>query len=346
MKRILACAATGLLLSGCVSMQRTRESAVELWPLELLETQALVRIVDVGAGMCVIGRVPGPHYFVYDAGNFENARCERAANLLIDDARIDMLVLSHGDADHIGNTPKVIGARGVDTIVWTGDERTTATWRRSRDAIASAAGQGTSIVSMRTWDDVPGQRFRLGDATLTLLAGWGESPWDDLDESDRNNVISVVVRLDYGDSSLLLTGDTVGRHRDDDNAAPVCERAEKVMVDRAAAFPLAADVLVAPHHGANNGSAGCFIGAVAPKFVVFSAGHKHAHPRALAVERYQAAGLDADAMFRNDRGDDEGGKEWADGAQCGDEFGDDDIEVRMPLAGDPTVQYVGEDACP
>jgi hypothetical protein len=64
------------------------------------------------------------------------------------------------------------------------------------------------------------------------------------------------------------TADTVGRRLGDDDTA--CKDAEKVMVDRhnAGQAPLASDVLVAPHHGGNNGSSACFIQAVAPQFVV------------------------------------------------------------------------------
>ncbi|NIQ14291.1 MAG: hypothetical protein GTO02_07775, partial [Candidatus Dadabacteria bacterium] len=49
---------------------------------------------------------------------------------------------------------------------------------------------------------------------------------------------------------------------------------------------LKSDVIIAPHHGADNGSSKCFIEAVDPTYVIFSAGHRHDHPRAVTAQRY------------------------------------------------------------
>ena len=340
-----------VVLCGCAGTEERvlsfddRDAPLAQWPADRLDTHVLVRVVDVGAGLCVIGRVPGDRYFVYDGGNYDNERCGAAADALVGDRELELMVISHGDSDHLGNVPELIGERGVRVIAWTGDLRTVNTWQESRNAIGKAATNGASVVSMLTWPRMPGQSFEIGDATVTLIAGWGGSPWNDLDESDRNNAISIVARLDYGDSSILLTGDTIGRHRDDDNSEAVCARAEKVMVDRAAEFPLSADVLLAPHHGANNGSSTCFIRAVEPSAVIFAAGHKHRHPRALTVERYMAEGLTESDLYRTDRGDNEGGNEWKGTLACGDATGDDDIEVQLPRAGSVTVRYVFKDEC-
>ena len=69
------------------------------------------------------------------------------------------------------------------------------------------------------------------------------------------------------------------------------------MVDRASAtdpdelVTIKSDVMIAPHHGGNNGSSKCFIEAVDPTFVVFPAGHAHHHPTKGAAERYTGAGI-------------------------------------------------------
>jgi competence protein ComEC len=133
---------------------------------------------------------------------------------------------------------------------------------------------------------VPGTTIPLGEATVTLNAGW--PVWTDPGptDSERRNAISVVVRLEYRGRSVLFTGDTVGgRLTDFDDA---CKDAEKVMVDRhnAGQVSLKADVLIASHHGGNNGSATCFIQAIDPQFVVFSSGHDHQHPTHNAANRF------------------------------------------------------------
>ena len=100
-------------------------------------------------------------------------------------------------------------------------------------------------------------------------------------------------------------------------------------------------MIIAPHHGANNGSSMPFIQAVDPTHVIFSAGRANAHPRQATADRYRTHGVLLDNMFRTDLGDSEGGDEWSHGAGTGPEpIGDDDVEIRIDDTGDVTVRFV------
>lgn len=117
-----------------------------------------------------------------------------------------------------------------------------------------------------------------------------------------------------------------------------CHYAERVLVDNAAQWPIDSDILIGQHHGGNNASTSCFIRAVSPRYVVFSAGSKgYGHPNANVAARYLAAGLKAEDMFRTDRGDAEGHGEWIrlSIAGCDDKPGDDDVEFWIPSDGSP-----------
>ena len=118
------------------------------------------------------------------------------------------------------------------------------------------------------------------------------------------------------------------------------------MVQNIGTVPVISDVLIAPHHGADNASSTCFSEAVQPTFVIFSAGHRYAHPRQAVAQRYLAHGVQEDHMFRTDRGDDEGDKEWAVGriSGCKDKPGDDDVEILIPAEGEPVVEYREENS--
>ena len=85
------------------------------------------------------------------------------------------------------------------------------------------------------------------------------------------------------------------------------------MVNAANDVPIASDVLIAPHHGGDNGGSKCFLEAVDPEYVIYSAGHNHEHPRRRAVDRAIATGVDPNNIFRTDRGDDEGHLEYVGG---------------------------------
>ena len=304
------------------------------------------RFIDVGGGLCVVAQTPEGKSLVFDAGHWTNTKCAEGVEHVLGPAgRIDLLILSHGDGDHIGNVPQILENHKVKTIIWTGDERTSKAWGRAATAIGEAAGRGTTVYSLQTHEIVPGETYNFGSAKLTLVTGWGEPPWTEgLSEGELSNFISIVAKLTYGERSLLLTGDTIGRNGSAPNEDEQCSFAEGFMVESADQLPLKGDVLQAPHHGGKNGSSHCFIRAVQPDYVIFSSGHNHEHPRQATADRYIGEGVRNHAMLRTDRGDNELGPEWSEGAgDCADQPGDDDIEVFIPVSGPVRVAYAGPD---
>jgi competence protein ComEC len=303
-----------------------------------------LRVVDVGNGLCVVGHIPGGHSILYDAGD-KGDFCLNAVTELVPEEKIDLVVLSHSDADHISELPSILSAKRAGTIVFPGDNHINITQaiKRERTAIAAAKNQGAAVWKLATKalpnpDPQRERVFQLGDATATIVAGWsngdktrgpGEAP---LPTPEHNNALSIVVRLEYHGNSVLLTGDTVGRFRGDPSTK--CAYAERIMVSSADEWPVRSDVLIGQHHGGDNASSNCFIRAVMPKFMVFSAGHKgFHHPTQAAADRIRlTANISPEAMFRTDRGDDEGRGEWRFGSirQCVDQPGDDDVEIFLP----------------
>ena len=97
--------------------------------------------------------------------------------------------------------------------------------------------------------------------------------------------------------------------------------------------------MIAPHHGADNGSSKAFIEAVSPDFVIFSAGNLHSHPRQVVADRYLLLPtLDDSKMFRTDRNDaDEGAKEWSHASVDGTD--NDDMDIVIKANGQVEVKY-------
>jgi beta-lactamase superfamily II metal-dependent hydrolase len=253
------------------------------------------------------------------------------------------MVISHSDADHLGEASTILEECRVERIVHTGYPRETASWQGLMQAIADETmSSSASVRSLETHPLIPGETIALGDeVTLTMLAGWREWDGSGPTVSELRNAISIVLRLDYAGRSVLFTGDTVGRRLGDPDDA--CRDAEAWMVDqhRDGVYSLAADVLLAPHHGGNNGSSRCFIDAVDPEWVIFSSGHLHDHPSTGAANRYLEA-VQLSRILRTDRGDSEGGSEWQEGSipGCEDQSGDDDISVILRESGTLSVGYL------
>ena len=306
------------------------------------------RIVDTGPGLCTITRLPGPHYLVYDTGHWNGAvLCDLAIKRIVPaGASIDLLILSHSDADHLGATDDILNTYPVKRVVRTGDVRwDTTTWRNAYWTIRRQRESGElEDINLWTLPDKtmpPGETYTYGDSSLVFVSGFNDPPSDwgisFFDQSKMNNAISIVIRLVYAGRAILFTGDAVGRTDDGDKD---CWATEKYMVDNAPDVPLQSDVIIAPHHGANNASSRCFIEAVDPDWVIFPAGSDHEHPRAAAVQRYLDHGIPLERIFRTDLGDNEGNEEWSHGTSAtGDSRGDDDIEIIITADGEVTVQY-------
>ena len=322
-----------LLASACASSD-------EPAPLEMSlvgdSGEAVFRFVDVGAGLCVMAEFPGEHHLLYDAGHWHSSQCTAAAREIVDDDRIELIILSHSDSDHLGELNEILADLDADTILHTGFERSTNTYAAAMQAIDNEVTSGAAVISLADTSLAPGHSFALGAAQVVFIAGWHE--WDPSlsdtgatpSSSEIRNVVSIVVRIDYGGRSVLLTGDTVGRRLND--APHACRDAQRVMVERQAQVGLRSDIMLSAHHGGDNGDALCFIEAVNPEAVIISAGHDHEHPRESTVERYLAAGIPAERIYRTDRGDDEGPNEWDGGRidKCIDGRGEDTIELRLP----------------
>ena len=323
--------------------------------LEPQETDLYVRVVDVGAGHCSVVKMPGNFYMVYDAGNYTDSgrTCfDAVSDIVPEDVAIELMVLSHSDSDHLGGVDEILDAYTVKRIIRSGYYRDTKTWKVSFQAVMyerydEGLGEDQRFVDINLKEvEFPrGATYQFGDTFVTMVTGYHEPPshWDIQGESERRNAGSIVIRVQYKGRSILFTGDTVGRHIDDPPDS--CLAAEKEMVEMSPVIPIRSEVIIAPHHGADNGSSTEFIKAVDPKFVIFPAGHKHDHPTKAAAERYLAHGVELAKMFRTDRGDDEGSKEWDHERVNGhsDPAGDDDVDIIITQDGDVQVAYRDSD---
>ena len=121
----------------------------------------------------------------------------------------------------------------------------------------------------------------LGGASVRCL---GPAP-NELENRDNN--LSMVLRIDQGRQSVLFTGD-------------IEAAAEQALLARTPPAMLAATVLKAPHHGSRTSSSRAFIAAVRPQVAVLSLGYRNrfGFPAAEVVERYVAAGV---RVLRTDR---------------------------------------------
>lgn len=105
------------------------------------------KIVDVGAERSAIVASPSNQYFVFDAGNWRNQLCFSAVKSVVSPGKIALPVLSHSDADHIGNASQLLEEFEVDIVGTTGQIRTSKTWKLFDASLSQAKRNGTQVIS-------------------------------------------------------------------------------------------------------------------------------------------------------------------------------------------------------
>jgi competence protein ComEC len=189
-------------------------------------------------------------------------------------ANIDYVAATHEDADHIGGMEDIIKNFAVGTAIVGSAERTRAAVEFGQEL----ANRRVPVVRVRA-----GDRFEVGEVSIEVL-----NPRDeDIRARGSANNSSIVLRLQYRDRSLLLTGDI-----------------EQDVERRLAAMPekIRADVVKVAHHGSKTSSTPGFVDAVRPSLAVISVGRRsqYGHPHTGVLENWRAVG--ANILTTGERG--------------------------------------------
>jgi competence protein ComEC len=216
--------------------------------------QLAVTVLDVGQGEAVLVEAPSGEVVLIDGGPSGPALLKALSKELGTGRRIDLVVLTHPQQDHVAGLVALAEryeVRAAAVNGWFSDLPAYSAWR-------AALGEQRTPVTVLT----SGQSARAGKLLFEVLsppAGYITSNRDDLNNS------SVVLRLTYGSVSFLLTGD-------------LAFEGEDALL--AATGDLRATVLKVGHHGSATSSGAEFITAVRPSVAVISAGQDNlfGHP--------------------------------------------------------------------
>jgi competence protein ComEC len=216
---------------------------------------------DVGQGNAVLVRT-AHHALLYDAGPRYGAHSDAGGRVLVPllralGVRLDTLMLSHRDTDHTGGAPAVLADQPGAALT------------------GSIASEPDLLALRPATPCVAGQRWDWDGVAFEVL----HPSQDDLDQpGQRPNALSCVLRIvDAQGVAALLVGD-------------IERPQEQALLARGA--PLAASVLLVPHHGSKTSSSAAFLGAVAPRIALVQAGYRNrfGHPVPAVVQRYRAQG--------------------------------------------------------
>jgi len=220
-----------------------------------------VHFINVGQGDSVLIQSPNGKNMLIDGG--KKSEGVKVVSFLKSKgvSKLDFVVATHPDADHIGGLISVLNSISVGTFIDSGKTHTTDTYYEMLQLI------DTKNIPYKV--PTEGEKIAL-DSALVLHVLNAASAGDD------NNEASIVLKMNYGKESFLFMGD-----------ADVKSESEMV-----AKYDMKATVLKAGHHGSSTSTSQAFINEVKPVTTILSYGkdNSYGHPHSEVVNRLKAIG--------------------------------------------------------
>jgi competence protein ComEC len=263
---------TALLLGALAA------AALLVWVavLSLPDGRLHVTVFDVGQGDAILIATPRGHQILVDGGPSPNVVLDQLGRAMpFWDQTLDLVALTHPDEDHLAGLIAVLERYQVGRVLEPAlpcESPLAQEWERT------LAEQGLPRTIGRR-----GMQIALEDGLLIEILHPGPQLLQGTDADDNNN--SMVLRLTYGRSTFLLTGDL--------------ELAgEQSVLD--SEQPVRGQLLKVAHHGAGSGTGDSFLDAVDPQYALISVGrdNRFSHPADEVLDRLGQRGI---SILRTDQ---------------------------------------------
>ncbi len=241
-----------------------------------LDGEIMVYFFDVGQSDSILIMAPEGNILI-DAGDND---CEEDLEKYLDDLGIttfSCVIATHPHEDHIGSMDMILEEFEVVNLIMPNAEVDTDTFSATGDytrMMEGAQNQGTTVTYAKS-----GQSFTIGELEFLFLAP-NATDYNDL------NDWSLVTKVTYGSTSMILTGDAESN-------------SEKEILAKYSGSQLDCDILKSGHHGSSSSSSEAFLDAIDAEIVVISCGtgNKYGHPNQPVLDRYEERDM---TVYRTD----------------------------------------------
>lgn len=222
-----------------------------------------VHFIDVGQGDAIFVQAPRGKTMLVDGGS--KASGDEVVAFLKEKGikRLDYVVATHPDADHIGGLIEVLETFKVRHFINSGKAHSSETYE---ELLTLVDKKDIDYIVAETWDT-----YKL-DSKMTVRVLHAD------EEAEENNDASIVLNLTYNKVSFLLMAD----------ASLEIEKEIRKKYD------VEATVLKVGHHGADTSSSAKFISDVNPEVAILSYGRNniYGHPHSKVIKRLKNVGAD------------------------------------------------------
>lgn len=223
-----------------------------------------VNFFDIGQGDSIFIETPQKHQILIDGGPTSAILEKLAKEMPFWDRSLDLIILTHPEADHLAGLIEVLKRYKVENILWTGVVKDTSEYK---EWIKSIEDERAKIKIAQAGQKVICSTENVEQCYLEIFY-----PLENLEGQffEDSNDISIVAKLVFEDNSFLFTGD-------------IYKSGEQELIIRS---NLNSNVLKVAHHGSKTSSSDEFIKRVSPEIAVIQAGkdNRYGHPHQEVLE--------------------------------------------------------------
>lgn len=229
-----------------------------------------ISFLNIGQGDAIYIEAPNGYQVLVDGGPDEVILSELSRVMPFLDKTIDMVVVTNPDKDHVGGFIPVLKRFKVNTFVEPGTQNTTETFKALEELKVK---EGANLVTARR-----GMKFVLDENRGIYLSVL--FPDRDVSGISRNDG-SIVMKLIYGNTSVILQGDS-----------PSSVENYLITLDGESNF-LDSDILKVGHHGSRTSTSQNYVREISPEFAVISLGkdNSYGHPHKEVLETLKEEGV-------------------------------------------------------
>ncbi len=237
-----------------------------------------VIFIDVGQGDAILIS-QGSYQMLIDGGKDGKVLLNKLGKYIpFWDRDIEVMLATHPDQDHIAGLIDVLEAYNVKSVIETGDQSQSQTYKKLQEEISNEKSEKTEAKK--------GTEIKFpSEATAKIVYPFFET--GDINDSNSNSG-SVVVKIDYGENSFLLTGD-------------LPKEQEEMIIS--SGQDINSKILKVAHHGSKYSTGAEFLDKVSPKQTVISVGkgNSYGHPNSEVIDLLKNKNIDI--LRTDERGD-------------------------------------------